>query len=74
MDIIEEICNCQNCNLYKNQLPLTDKLHKSNVMWVGLSAKKVKNISEDYPLKENTNSSKIIKTIEERNNELLNIK
>ena len=66
MVIIEEICNCQNCNLYKNQLPLTDQLHKSNVMWVGLSAKKVENISEDYPLKENTNSGKIIKTIEER--------
>ena len=45
MVIIEEICNCQNCNLYKNQLPLTDQLHKSNVMWVGLSAKKVENIS-----------------------------
>jgi len=69
--MIKKIKNCKNCNLYFNQLPLLDKKEVCDVMWVGLSATKVENIEIDYPLKENTNSGKIIKEIE---NALPNIK
>lgn len=62
---IKEIENCKKCPLYKNQLPLLDKNRKSDVMWVGLSAKNVSNIDSDYPLQDDTNSGKLIKNIEE---------
>lgn len=63
--MFKEITNCRKCNLCLNQLPLIDKKIKSEVMWVGLSAKKVENINKNYPLEENTISGKIIKEIEE---------
>lgn len=62
------ITNCNKCNLYNNQLPLLDKLKKSEVMWVGLSAKKT--LGNDIPLDKNTNSGKIIEQIENRLPEL----
>ncbi len=62
--MLEQIKKCKNCKLYQNQQPLIDNKTKCDVMWVGLSAKKVKNLNEDYPLKEDTNSGKIIKEIE----------
>ena len=34
-------------------------------MWVGLSAKKVKDLKNNYPLEEDTNSGKIIKEVED---------
>lgn len=57
---------CKNCSLYKNQLPLLDNQDKCDVMWVGLSAKKVDDLDKNYPLEENTNSGKIIKEIEDK--------
>lgn len=37
---MNEIKNCKQCNLCKNQKPLIEKNKKSDIMWVGLSAKK----------------------------------
>ena len=48
-----------------NQLPLIDKKEICDVMWVGLSAKKVKDLKNNYPLEEDTNSGKIIKEVED---------
>lgn len=69
--MLKEIFSCRNCNLYLNQLPLIDNKKECNVMWVGLSAKKVNNLEKGYPLSEDTNSGKIINEIE---NTLPNIK
>lgn len=63
--MLKEIINCRNCHLCLNQLPLIDKKEKCDVMWVGLSAKRVENIEFNYPLEEDTNSGKIIKEIED---------
>lgn len=63
-NVLNEIKRCKNCNLCLNQPPLIDKKEKCDVMWIGLSAKKVENIENDYPLSENTNSGKIIKEVE----------
>lgn len=38
---IEKICNCNKCNLCKNQKPLLDISKKPDIFWVGLSAKKI---------------------------------
>lgn len=61
---IKTINNCNNCNLCLNQYPLLDKKKFSDVMWVGLSAKKVKNLFIEIPLDKNTNTGKIIENIE----------
>ena len=58
------IVNCKKCNLYNNQLPLLDEIKECDVMWVGLSAKKILNNS--IPLDNNTNSGKIIELIENK--------
>ena len=68
---MEPIIHCQNCNLYHNQLPLLDCLKKCDVMWVGLSAKKVTDVEKCIPLENNTNSGKIIEIIEKRMPELI---
>lgn len=62
---LNNIKNCRKCNLYINQLPLLDKKDHCDVMWVGLSAKKVDDIDKNYPLEENTNSGLLIKEIED---------
>ncbi len=62
---MKEIKKCQHCNLHKNQKPLTEKIKKSDIMWVGLSAKKVSDIKTAIPLQDDTNSGKVIKQIEE---------
>ena len=62
--MLKNLANCRNCQLYSNQLPLIDKKEECDVMWVGLSAKKVENLKIDYPLGEDTNSGKIIKEVE----------
>ncbi len=64
MQLSRDLKKCQNCELYKNQLPLLDELTKKDVMWVGLSAKRVVNGEESLPLARNTNTGKIIETIE----------
>jgi len=62
---MNEIKNCKQCNLCKNQKPLIEKIKKSDIMWVGLSAKKVSDIKTAIPLQDDTNSGKVIKQIEE---------
>lgn len=63
---IEEIEKCKKCPLYKNQLPLLDKKVQCDVMWVGLSAKKVNDVNNNFPLQDDTNSGKIIKNMEDK--------
>ena len=58
---------CNRCELCKNQSPLLDEYKKSDVMWVGLSAKKVNDVLNDYPLQNDTNSGKLIERIEKAN-------
>ena len=58
--MFDEIRKCKKCALYKNQQPIIDKKNKCKVMWVGLSAKKIKS-SEETPLSSETNSGKLIK-------------
>ena len=57
---LEKIENCNKCNLCKNQKPLLDNKTDCDVMWVGLSAKKVSNVIESIPLSNDTNSGKFI--------------
>ncbi len=64
---IQNIVNCKRCDLCLNQLPLLDKIKKSDVLWVGLSAKRIDNSVIDYPLNNNTNTGKIIEKIENIN-------
>ena len=63
---LNNIKKCRKCNLYINQLPLLDKKDNCDVMWVGLSAKKVDDIDKNYPLEKNTNSGLLIKEIEDK--------
>ena len=42
---MNKIEKCKRCGLYKNQLPLLDEIKESEIMWVGLSAKKGNNIN-----------------------------
>ena len=61
-NIIEK---CNRCSISCNQKPLIDKLRKSDIMFLGISAK-IKETEDEIPLSENTNSGKLIKIIEER--------
>ena len=61
-NIIEK---CNRCSISCNQKPLIDKLRKSDIIFVGISAK-MKETEDEMPLSENTNSGKLIKMIEER--------
>ena len=60
-----KIIKCNRCNISCNQKPLIDILRKSDIMFVGISAK-MKETEDEMPLSENTNSGKLIKMIEER--------
>lgn len=55
---------CKRCSLYINQLPLVDKRVSADIMWVGLSAKKVEDVGTAVPLANDTNSGKLIDNIE----------
>ena len=59
------IIKCNRCSISCNQKPLIDSLRKSDIMFVGISAK-MKETEDEMPLSENTNSGKLIKMIEER--------
>lgn len=65
--MMNKISNCNECNLCINQKPLMDRLRKCDVMWVGLSAKRVKDVNVNYPLENNTNSGMLIEEIERKN-------
>ena len=68
------ITKCNKCDISCNQKPLVEKMKKSDIMFLGISAK-MKETEDEMPLSENTNSGKLIKMIEERlleeNNNLL---
>jgi DNA polymerase len=67
--VLEEISKCKKCKLCKNQRPLLDKNNSCDIMWVGLSAKKVEDINKTIPLCNDTNSGKIIEKIENKLND-----
>jgi len=60
----KSVLNCANCNLNLNQKPLLDFEQQADVVWVGLSSKKVENIETAIPLQDDTNTGKIIADIE----------
>lgn len=60
----EKISKCNNCNLCLNQPPLLDNLCKSDIIWVGLSAKRIDNLNKSVPLDNDTNTGRIIQQIE----------
>ena len=68
------ITKCNKCDISCNQKPLVENMKKSDIMFLGISAK-MKETEDEMPLSENTNSGKLIKMIEERlleeNNNLL---
>ena len=59
------ITKCNKCDISCNQKPLVENMRKSDIMFVGISAK-MKETEGEMPLSENTNSGKLIKMIEER--------
>ncbi len=61
--MIEQIMRCQKCKLCKNQQPLLDKKRECQVIWVGLSAKRVESDNE-IPLAPETNTGMLIKKVE----------
>ena len=61
-NIIEK---CNRCSISCNQKPLVDNMRKSDIMFLGISAK-IKEKEDEMPLSGNTNSGKLIKMIEER--------
>lgn len=65
--MMNKISNCRECNLCTNQKPLIDRLRECDVMWIGLSAKRVEDINVNYPLENNTNSGRLIEEIEKKN-------
>ena len=60
-----KITRCNRCSISCNQKPLVDNMRKSDIMFLGISAK-IKEKEDEMPLSENTNSGKLIKMIEER--------
>lgn len=62
--MLDNIKKCEKCKLCKNQKPLLDKKRYCDIMWVGLSAKKVEDVNTTIPLCNDTNSGKIIEKIE----------
>lgn len=62
--LLEKVENCNKCCLCQNQRPLLDKEDRCDVMWVGLSAKRVADLNSSIPLNNDTNSGKIIELIE----------
>ena len=61
----ENIRQCHKCELCKNQKPLLDKEQNCQVFWVGLSAKRA-HFESEPPLSPQTNSGRVIHSIEEK--------
>jgi len=68
---MKNISDCTKCGLCDNQKPLLDSLDRADVMWVGLSAKKVESLFDEIPLASNTNTGKIVADIEKGFKDLL---
>ncbi|MDD2208038.1 MAG: uracil-DNA glycosylase family protein [Bacilli bacterium] len=60
----DNIKKCKKCSLYLNQSPLIQEKSKGDILWLGLSAKKISDKAE--PLSNNTNTGKIIEMIESK--------
>ncbi|MBQ7465288.1 MAG: hypothetical protein IJS55_02075 [Oscillospiraceae bacterium] len=60
----EAIRRCKKCGLCRNQAPLLDEEQNCQIFWVGLSAKKAC-FDNEPPLSMQTNSGRMIHTIEE---------
>ena len=63
MNLYNKIKSCSKCILCNNQRPVLQKRNNADVFWVGLSAVKISD-SIDIPLANNTNSGKLIHSIE----------
>lgn len=72
--MLDSIKQCKRCKLCNNQDPLLDKPRNCDIMWVGLSAKKVDDIENDIPLSNKTNTGRIVEEIESRCNNVLTYK
>lgn len=62
-NLTETIVSCKRCDLCKNQTPLIQKCSNADIFWVGLSAVKISH-SQDIPLSPNTNTGKLVNSIE----------
>jgi len=65
MDLYNYIRSCNKCVLCNNQAPVLQKKDNTDVdvFWVGLSAVRISD-KRDVPLSDNTNSGKLISSIE----------
>ena len=63
MNLYKHIKSCNQCALCHNQSPLLQQCNRAEVFWVGLSSVKVTD-SREIPLSKNTNSGKLINSIE----------
>lgn len=64
--MIKRIYDCEKCGLCNNQKPLLEGyIRDCQIFWVGLSAKKITD-EDDIPLSPNTKSGLLIKSIEDR--------
>lgn len=63
MSLYKYIKTCNKCALCNNQNPVIQQCDSAEVFWVGLSAVKVSD-NKDVPLSTNTNSGKLINSIE----------
>ena len=64
--MIKGIYDCEKCGLCNNQKPLLEGyIRDCQIFWVGLSAKKITD-EDDIPLSPNTKSGLLIKSIEDR--------
>lgn len=70
---INQIKKCQKCGLCKNQEPVLDNQQLCQIIWVGLSAKKII-YENDIPLSPNTNTGKLIQLIENTCNNVITYK
>lgn len=62
---MKKINNCEKCNLYKNQKPILDENFKNtNVMFLGMSAVKIKEGKIQEPLAKDTRTGGVIEEIE----------
>src|SRR4051794_19252476 len=65
MNPIKRIASCNACNLHLCQRPLLDARIQADVMWVGLSAKRITGDLQTIPLSPDTPTGDIIQTIEQ---------
>lgn len=61
--MINKICLCQKCSLFKYQSPFFDNPSEADIIIVGLSAKK-KRFSTEIPLDDSTRSGHLINAME----------